>query len=73
MAEAKDSNIKQEGNTAAAGMNLERSTSQIPKGSLSYALNATVEGFDKNNVSYQNELGSELYDPFPRWERHLFT
>ena len=43
MAEAKDSNIKQEGNTAAAGMNLERSTSQIPKASLSYALNATVE------------------------------
>ena len=65
MAEAKDSNIKQEGNTAAAVMNLERSTSQIPKGSLSYALNATIEGFDKNNVSYQNELGNELCLEFP--------
>ena len=56
MAEAKDSNIKQEGNTAAAGMNLERSTSQIPKGSLSYALNATIEGF--SNIGLTKASGN---------------
>lgn len=56
---AEDSNIKQENNTANAGMNLERSVSQIPKGTLSYALNAAVENFDANGVSYQNEPGNE--------------
>lgn len=61
----KDSNIKQESNTANAGMNLERSVSQIPKGTLSYALNAVVENFDANGVSYQNEPQNELCIEFP--------
>lgn len=62
---AENPNIKQENNTANAGMNLERSVSQIPKGTLSYALNATVENFDANGVSYQNEPGNELCINFP--------
>lgn len=62
---AESSNIKQENNTATVGINLERSVSQIPKGSLSYALNAVVENFDANGVSYQNEPGNELCLEFP--------
>lgn len=65
MADQQSSNIKQEGNTANAGMNLERSTSQIPKGVLSYALNAVVESFDGNSIAYQNEQGSKLCIDFP--------
>lgn len=61
----KNSNIKQENNSANAGMNLEKSTAQIPKGTLSYALNAAVENFDANGVSYQNEPGNELCLEFP--------
>src|SRR5690349_6338038 len=60
-----NSNIKPEGNAAQAGMNLERSVSQIPKGTLSYALNAVVENFDSSGVSYQNEMGNELCIEFP--------
>lgn len=60
-----DSNIKQENNAAQAGMNLERSVAQIPKGTLSYALNAVVENFDANGVSYQNEPQNELCLEFP--------
>jgi len=39
---AENPNIKQNLDSANAGMNLERSTSQIPKGNVSYALNAVV-------------------------------
>lgn len=62
---AENPNIKQENNTAQAGMNLERSVSQIPKGTLSYALNANVENFGANSISYQNEEGNELCLEFP--------
>lgn len=66
MAEKNNSNIKQENNAAQAGMNLERSVSQISKGTLSYALNAVVENFDANGVSYQNEPQNELCLEFPQ-------
>ena len=66
MAEQQDSNIRQENNSANAGMNLERSISQIKKGTLSYALNAAVENFDANGVSYQNEPSNELCLEFPQ-------
>lgn len=66
MAEQNNSNIKQENTTAQAGMNLERSVSQIPKGTLSYALNAIVENFDANGISYQNEPANELCLEFPQ-------
>jgi len=55
-----EGNIKQENNAARAGMNSDLSTGQIPKGVLSYALNASVENFDSNSISYQNEGGNEL-------------
>lgn len=63
---AENPNIKQENNAAVAGMNLERSVSQISKGTLSYALNASVENFDANSVSYQNEPGNKLCLEFPQ-------
>jgi hypothetical protein len=59
------SNIKQEFNQAVAGMNMDNSVSQIPKGMLSYALNASVENFDANSVNYQNEPGNEFCVEFP--------
>ena len=62
---AEQSNIKQEYDVAQAGMNLDQSVSQIPKGKLTYALNAALENFDANSVYYQNEPGNELYLEFP--------
>lgn len=66
MAESKNSNIQIHTNSANAGMNLKRSASQIPKGMLTYALNANVEGFGATSVSYQNEQGNELCFEFPQ-------
>jgi hypothetical protein len=44
---------------------MDSSINQIEKGQLSYALNASVENFDSNSVSYQNEPGNELCLNFP--------
>jgi len=52
-------------NTATAGLNLDQTVNQISKGSLTYALNASVENFDSNSVNYQNEPGNELCFNFP--------
>lgn len=41
--------------TAAIGLNLNSSLSQVKEGELTFALNATVEGFDGHSISYQNE------------------
>ena len=59
------SNIRQEVNAAQAGIDMDASVSQIPKGKLSYALNAIVQNFDGNAVAYQNEPGNELFITFP--------
>ena len=59
------SDVNIEFNSATAGLNLDQSVNQIPKGSLTYALNATVENFDSNSVNYQNEPGNELCFNFP--------
>ena len=59
------SNIRQEVNAAQAGIDMDASIAQIPKGKLSYALNAIVQNFDGNAVTYQNEPGNELYITFP--------
>ncbi len=59
------SNITQENNAARVGMNMDLSVSQIPKGVLTYALNAAVENFDANGISYQNESGNVLCLNFP--------
>lgn len=58
-------NIKQENNVAQAGLNLDQSIAQIPKGKLTYALNAALENFDSSSTSYQNEQGNELCLQFP--------
>ena len=42
-----------------------RPLAQVPKGKLTYALNAAVENFDSDSVNYQNEAGNELCLSFP--------
>ena len=58
-------NIKTEFNQAVAGMNMDNAINQIPKGQLTYALNASLENFDANSTSYQNEQGNEFCLQFP--------
>ena len=65
MAEDKKDNINQEYNNATTGLNSDQTLNQIPKGKLTYALNAVVENFDSNSVNYQNEPGNELCLSFP--------
>jgi hypothetical protein len=65
MAEQEQGNIRQEYNNATTGLNLDQTLNQIPKGKLTYALNAAVENFDSNSVNYQNEPGNELCVTFP--------
>jgi hypothetical protein len=58
-------NVRFEYNNGRTGMNMDQSVNQIPKGTLSYALNASVENFDANSVNYQNEPGNEFCLDFP--------
>ena len=58
-------NIKQEYNVAVSGLNLDNTVSQVAKGQLTYALNASVENFDASSINYQNEPGNELCVVFP--------
>ena len=66
-------NIIQENNVAQTGLNLDRTVNQIPKGQLTYALNAAVENFDSSSVNYQNEPGNELCLNFPTNYRLIGT
>jgi hypothetical protein len=66
MAGEETTNIRQENNAARSGMNADLSIGQIPKGTLTYALNGAVENFDSNSVNYQNEPGNELCLNFPQ-------
>ena len=59
------SNIRQEYNLGRIGLDMDSSVNQIQKGKLSYALNAALENFDANSVSYQNEPSNELCLNFP--------
>jgi hypothetical protein len=52
-------NISNNFNAAQSGLNMDQSIAQIPKGKLTYALNAAVENFDSSSVNYQNEQGNE--------------
>ncbi len=52
-------------NAAQTGLNMDNSIGQVPRGKLTYALNANVENFDSNSVNYQNEEGNELCLNFP--------
>ena len=58
-------NIRMEYNNATTGLNMDQTVNQIPKGKLTYALNAVVENFDANSVNYQNEPGNEPCFDFP--------
>ena len=58
-------NVKQEYSLGRTGLNLDNTVNQIAKGSLSYALNASVENFDGNSINYQNEPGNEHCLDFP--------
>jgi len=59
------SNIRQEYNLGRVGLDMDSSVNQIQKGKLSYALNAALENFDSNSVSYQNEPSNEACLEFP--------
>jgi len=59
------SNIRQEYNLGRIGLDMDSSVNQVQKGKLSYALNAALENFDANSVSYQNEPSNELCLNFP--------
>ena len=66
MAEEKEQgNIRQEYNSANVGLNMDQSVNQIKPGTLTYALNATLENFDANSINYQNEPCNELCISFP--------
>lgn len=65
MAEQQNSNIVNNINAPYAGINQDLSLDKIPKGKLTYALNAAVENFDANSVNYQNEPGNQLCLNFP--------
>ena len=58
-------NITPNYNFANGGLNLDQTPNQIQKGSLTYALNATVESFDYNSINYQNEQGNDFCLSFP--------
>ena len=65
MAEEQQQPVNLEYNNATTGLNMDQTPNQIPKGKLTYALNAAVENFDSNSVNYQNEPGNELCVTFP--------
>lgn len=52
-------------NAAQIGLNLNSIVAQVKPGQLTYALNAQVEGFDGNVVTYQNEQGNTLCITIP--------
>ena len=52
-------NISNNFNAAQGGLNMDQTLAQIPKGKLTYALNAAVENFDSSSINYQNEQGNE--------------
>ena len=65
MAEEQQSPIKTAYNSGTVGLNMDQSVNQIKPGTLTYALNASLENFDASSVNYQNEQGNELCVSFP--------
>lgn len=53
-------------NQAQQGLITNTTDSQMPKGSLTYALNAQIGNFDGNEVTYQNEQSNLLCLDFPQ-------
>ncbi len=60
------SDINFEYNQGFKGLNMDSIPAQTEKGELSYALNAAVENFDANSVTYQNEPSNEFCLNFPK-------
>ena len=58
--------VRLEFNQAQAGLNMDSTINQVKTGSLTYALNATVENFDSSSINYQNEPGNEPCLSFPK-------
>lgn len=58
--------VNSEYNQGFKGLNMDNIPSQIDKGSLSYALNAAIENFDANSITYQNEPANEFCFEFPK-------
>lgn len=50
---------------AVVGLNLDSIVQQVPAGSLTFALNANVENFDGNQVTYQNDQANTDCLSFP--------
>jgi len=62
---AQKGQVRLEFNQARTGLNMDSTINQVKTGSLTYALNATVENFDSSSVNYQNEPGNEPCLTFP--------
>ena len=62
---AQKGQVRLEYNQAQTGLNMDSTINQVKTGSLTYALNATVENFDSSSVNYQNEPGNEPCLSFP--------
>jgi Leucine-rich repeat (LRR) protein len=61
-----DSNIENHSSTVRVGLNMDSSINQISPGQYTYALNSSIENFDSNSFSLQNEEGNELCLVFPK-------
>ncbi len=61
---AEQSNISNNSNQAVYGMNTDNVVAQVKPGTLTYALNAQVDSFDGQMVSYQNEQSNVLCSEF---------
>lgn len=61
----KHSDVNVRPKQAVVGLNLDSTIISIPQGMLSYALNAQLENFDGNQVTYQNEQANEHCVDFP--------
>ena len=62
---AQKGQVRLEYNQATTGLNMDSTINQVKTGSLTYALNATIENFDSSSVNYQNEPGNEPCLSFP--------
>src|SRR5688572_29736472 len=61
---AAQSNITMNPNQAMLGMNTDSISQQVKPGTLTYALNAQIDSFDGQMVTYQNEQSNVLCSEF---------
>jgi len=61
---AEQSNINPNPNQAMLGLNTDNISQQVKPGSLTYALNAQVDSFDGQMITYQNEQSNVLCSDF---------